>query len=323
MIRKILPTTLILLTALVLSTACYSGEDDYLYDEPFESAGETFTSDLPPISDQSSPTCLVTMTGMLDYDDDGYEYNDSSYEGIDLEYDEEIALVTYQVSGDEIFSPEFARNIPDDLISFQEDTARHQEIWQFVVDIIPPEERAMLGEFIIFSDGYYNVLGAVDDADTASLWTLEVDIIDAQNLAGLSTTLIHEFGHMLTLNEEQLGEGSASCATYLSEDGCSYEDSYINAFYEAFWTELYDEWSTYDEEDVEEFYENYADQFVTDYAPTNPEEDIAESWLYFVFSPRPDGDTIAEQKILFFYDYPELVNIRQYIINGLCPYIVQ
>jgi len=29
--------------------------------------------------------------------------------------------------------------------------------------------------------------------------------------------------------------------------------------------------------------------------------------------PRPNGDTIAEEKILFFYDYPEMVEMRDEI----------
>ncbi len=33
---------------------------------------------------------------------------------------------------------------------------------------------------------------------------------------------------------------------------------------------------------------------------------------------RPDGDRIAEQKILFFYDHPELVQLRAEILGNLC-----
>jgi hypothetical protein len=111
-------------------------------------------------------------------------------------------------------------------------------------------------------------------------------------------------------------------------DGCSASDSYINAFYSAFWADIYDEWAEtvefsdgeVNEDEVITFYDQYPDQFVTDYAPTGPEEDIAESWIYFIFSEKPAGDTIAEQKILFFYNYPELVQLRDEIRSGLCKY---
>jgi hypothetical protein len=201
-------------------------------------------------------------------------------------------------------------------------------MWKFVTDVIPADERKMVSEFIIFSDGYSGVTGAVDQADKPDTWTLEMDIVDSKDLPTLSTTLVHEFGHMLTLSDTQIGSDTSSCDTYLSMDGCSKSDSYINAFYDAFWTDIYEEWSStvptkdgeVDEDAVSNFYDEYSDQFVTDYAPTGPEEDIAESWMYFVFEPKPAGDTIAEQKVLFFYDYPELVQLRQEVLSGLCPY---
>ena len=34
------------------------------------------------------------------------------------------------------------------------------------------------------------------------------------------------------------------------------------------------------------FYDQYSDQFVSDYAPTSPEEDFCESWMYYVFDKR-------------------------------------
>lgn len=44
-------------------------------------------------------------------------------------------------------------------------------------------------------------------------------------------------------------------------------------------------------------------------------EDIAEVWIHFVVQALPDGDTVTEQKILFFYDYPELVELRSEIAS--------
>jgi hypothetical protein len=62
----------------------------------------------------------------------------------------------------------------------------------------------------------------------------------------------------------------------------------------------------------------YQDQFVTDYAPTSPVEDIAESWTFFVLSPKPELNSIANEKILFFYEYPELVELRTQILKQIC-----
>ena len=66
------------------------------------------------------------------------------------------------------------------------------------------------------------------------------------------------------------------------------------------------------------FYKKYQDQFVGDYAVTHPAEDIAESFTHFVFSPKPAGESIRDQKVRFFYEYPELVELRGQILNATC-----
>jgi hypothetical protein len=68
------------------------------------------------------------------------------------------------------------------------------------------------------------------------------------------------------------------------------------------------------------FYEKYKSRFVREYASTNPVEDIAESWTAFILRPTPQNDTVADQKINFFYKFPELVELRYQIINGICSY---
>ena len=53
--------------------------------------------------------------------------------------------------------------------------------------------------------------------------------------------------------------------------------------------------------------------FVTRYAATDPLEDIAEVWAEFVIGDAPAGATVAEQKILYLYGFPALVDLREQI----------
>ncbi|HKJ37827.1 MAG TPA: hypothetical protein VJ972_03565, partial [Anaerolineales bacterium] len=69
---------------------------------------------------------------------------------------------------------------------------------------------------------------------------------------------------------------------------------------------------------LDDFYYKYEDQFISSYAATTLEEDIAESWSFFVLAPKPQPSSIANEKVLFFYDYPELVQLREEILNNLC-----
>ena len=251
-------------------------------------------------------------------------------------------IITYLVSGNEINDPSF-ESVPADLQDEQDDTAAHQKLWEYFMNLIPLEGRQDLAEFSVMTDGQENVLAAVAQTyNDPALWGLEVDIADSQEYDYLSYTLVHEFAHLLTLGPDQVPPSEAifnnpedndiylnevsACSNFFPGEGCSNSDSYINQFYDRFWRDIYEEWDAINLEEnddkyyerLDDFYYNYQDQFLTDYAVTHPAEDIAESFSFFVFSEIPAGDTISEQKILFFYNYPELVDLRLKIVNNLC-----
>ena len=262
-----------------------------------------------------------------------------SEEGI---LDEEIYLVMYIVSGNEISDP-YYEDVGTDLQDEQNDLTTHQQVWDYFTALIPAGQRSVIGEYSITTDGEGGALASVTQTyDDPNIWALEVDIADSRNYHSLTFTLIHEFGHLLTLGPSQVPPSLAvfnnpddndiylqevsACPQYFPSEGCANPDSYINAYFKKFWTKIHEEWNDInleEDEDVyysrlDEFYYNYADQFVTDYAATNPEEDIAEVWSFFVLGPKPAGSTIAEEKILFFYQYPELVQLREEILDNLC-----
>jgi len=255
---------------------------------------------------------------------------------------DETYLVTYTLDGDAL-NKAHLENVPENLKDEQSDRSTHEAIWNYFVAIIPPEQRNMLSEFSIFTDGKGNYLAAVaQTSNDPKHWILQADILDSASYYNLTYTLIHEQGHLLTLTADQTppdlavfnnpddqdiyDREASTCPQYFTGEGCSSPDSYINEFFNRFWTDFYEEWQAIDleeDEDVyyeklDEFYRTYKDQFLTDYAPTNPAEDIAESWAFFVLSPKPELKSIADEKILFFYEYPELVQIRQNILNRVC-----
>jgi len=56
---------------------------------------------------------------------------------------------------------------------------------------------------------------------------------------------------------------------------------------------------------------------MTQYASTNPAEDIAEVFTHFVIFDKPTNNTIADQKIQLLYKYPELIELRNTIRQSL------
>jgi len=294
-------------------------------------AGTLWTANKINSIAMATPTEINTCAGMLDATLHGFHLPDGEKVVTDSVQD----LVVYQVSGDQIADPKLI-TVAENLKPLQADTNSQQLIWNYFIKIIPAEQRRNIVEYKIITDGTGNFNALVvsevngDQNSTTEKWSLLVDLADFVDEKQFTSTLMHEFGHILTLNINQLDFklGTANCPRYLKDDGCSQPDSYLQLFYERFWTGIYDEWHVIASQSdpaavksgLETFYQAHPQDFVSQYATTAAHEDIAESWMNFVLSPKPTGDTLAEQKVNFFYAFPELVQIRSELIGRVCGY---
>lgn len=288
-------------------------------------------------------SCPAITNKIVDVNSPQFESDEETLDFGEEESDEVTYLVTYILDNETLTEPYFYDGLSTDMRQDQNDFETHQQIWNYFSTLIPYKFRPQLAEFTIFTDGESNTLAAVAQTyDDEKLWGLEVDYADTTDYYYLSFTLVHEFAHLFTLEPSQVPPSLAifnnpddndiyldeisACNNYFPGEGCSNTDSYINQFYSQFWFDIYEEWNEINlEEDedlysekLDEFYYKYEDQFLSDYAAINPAEDIAESFGFFVFAEKPAGNSIAEQKILFFYQFPELVEIRTDILNNLC-----
>lgn len=208
----------------------------------------------------------------------------------------------------------------------------YQRLWAHIVKILPKEYMDLLVRYELNTDGIDNVMAhVIEESEDYSKWRLAIDIKDAINPDGsfsdeFTNTVIHEFAHVMTLHKGELqGDTIVDANAFETTEGYLKTDSYLNQFYQKFWSPIVDAHTAAVEEDTESaseeavyaFYEKYADQFVSDYAATNPGEDIAETYRVFVMEEKPEGEHIRDQKILFMYEYPELVKIRTDIRKSL------
>jgi hypothetical protein len=248
-------------------------------------------------------------------------------------------LVVYDAHSEELGKREDLL-LPENMDQKLDSRAAHEAIWHTFTSLIPEQDRSFVTEFAVLSDGSNNVLAGVSPTyDNPREWTLKVDMVDAADPHALDYSLLHEYGHLLTLNASQVPPDEQvfyhpddpaihenavnSCPRYFTGEGCSNSSSYINEFFHRYWSSFYTEWKKTQGENIQrdllfDFYSAHADQFLTSYAATSPEEDIAESWAFFLLSPTPEPTSVANQKILFFYEYPELVALRLEILNRLC-----
>ena len=209
------------------------------------------------------------------------------------------------------------------------------QYWETVSSILPNN---LLDEYVVslrlFSDGRNEDLGGMNQLDeTVEFWQIDLDTADMNiftkdslKVLDYTHTLIHEFGHLLTLNTSQIEltdeKKEDPDRGYLTIEGYAIKGSYLSLFVNQFWrSNFLQEWDRISSKRnkkkkvdlLYDFYLNNADEFLTDYAAESPEEDIAESWTFFVLSDKPSQNEIKHQKIKFFYQFPELVEYRKEI----------
>jgi hypothetical protein len=260
--------------------------------------------------------------------------------GLD-EFKDVYSLVLYHVGSGALAQPEFGF-APPGLQVQQADTAAHERVWEAVRGIFPDEERRRIRFLLLYTDGAGGSLAGVRQAGSPYFWRLAVDLVDAAQSDLLSVALVHELGHLVSLNdtqvipnvelfdhpedEELLEEKRAACSSFFTPTGCSRINSYVNLFFERYWSGIYEEWrAAVSAEDVnatrrglEAIYADHPDDFVSEYAVSSPAEDLAESFMYFVLSPRPAGEALADEKVRFFYGFSALVRMRLGILRRLC-----
>ncbi len=218
--------------------------------------------------------------------------------------------------------------------------------WNIFYNMFPKRiTQRYIKKLVLMTDGEdekTGALGALNEKNNE--WQLVLDPIDVDFTSQDNTrisqsiyTLVHEFGHLLTLNHTQIKPAKRRKQEkgdpYVTIEGVATKDSYINKFVEEFWGGgLLTEWDriqknfcmTEQKSCLEKLYglykDNYTD-FLTDYAAESPEEDIAESWTAFVLGEKYDNpQTIAEKKVNFFYQFEELVYYRKVIKKNIRKY---
>jgi len=268
-------------------------------------------------------------------------------------------ITWYQIEKDDTLTFVYEdSDISPKLETFR-DQSLHQDLWEIYTSITPPEILSEVVSFVVYTDDYAETseAAAVNRASPNPLkFLVSVDPVDMVP-SGIKispqyyiSTMIHENAHILSLSasqgdnksisvdttnspdmyKQEMKNGERSCAPNYYNDfaGCMNQNSYLNAFFQEFWSEIYDDfkWSL-EFDDYETFYEHntefyfkYEKYWLTEYSSENPDEDFAESFMAFVLKEKPSAPTFAEQKILFFYQYPELVEMRDFIRSAIATF---
>lgn len=223
-----------------------------------------------------------------------------------------------------------AEDLSLSLLTGETIQAEDAATWRAVAALLPNDKlKNDVAEYHVFTDGEEDTLAYVSQLeDDDNKWLFAVDSVDAKNKQSKTfvTTVTHEFAHILALEKDQVmpGIGKSDCTQiFWMEEGCPIANAHILNYFNQFWRgDLYAEHQTFvegleglDKEDaVAEFYDLHQDKFINEYSATDPIEDFAETFSYFVFIDQIEfPEETREQKINYFYDIPSFVAVRDHI----------
>lgn len=207
----------------------------------------------------------------------------------------------------------------------------HLKAWKFYASILPLKSYDGLWTELHFMEkGSGGSAGPIDEKDPKHFSMVLPSVKFYPNIY----TLIHEFGHILTLNNKQLDFNvkKADCKTYKIYNGCFKEGSYGAQFYKDYYsgqvfeaeylamrsdpnTDLYHPDS---QVKIKTLYNKYKDYFYDDYCVVDLSEDLAVTFERFVSWPKPtDASKIKNKKILHYYNDAAMAKLRKDILKNI------
>ena len=230
------------------------------------------------------------------------------------------------------------------------DRQLHRQLWTISQALIPDQDEGRIERVILAQDRRSDTLAFVASLDNrghAWEYGLNLDAVNLKNkdvFEELLSTIIHEYAHILSLNDtqviydpvQQLAYEDHTISDVVYEtitikaernclgqsgiydgDACYMPGSHIFEFFMLFWDGYGD--NVFAEAVAGEVFDQNPDDFVNDYAGSAPTEDFAETFAAWLM-PELEAFEIkasTEAKFQFFNSRSELRNLRHQILSGL------
>ena len=204
----------------------------------------------------------------------------------------------------------------------------HRDYFKRVYELFPAEYDSKLKKLLVFGgehdefDAFVKIL-----PPTHEYWMYAVhqEVAEDYSFTPDTELIIHELAHIISY-EEILGvpkSGVASCDSYFANHGCPSESSYLKQFSDAFWSgsdllrseQIADSRNPADA--AYDYYEQHQDEFVSDYAVLGPEEDFAETFMFYVTGKLPSLGSEARDKINFLNNYSSLRDLKEEVKKSI------
>ena len=200
----------------------------------------------------------------------------------------------------------------------------HRQYFDRFFDLVPDRYDDYFVDLLVFDEDLDDFDGFVETVPPYrdDTWRIGINesIFEFKITSDLIEELfVHEFAHLISYEGMRgtMEPRNNRCHEYFSEFGCPPANSYLMDFIDDFWTE--DDLDALVEFEGESIWTNreVRDNFVTDYASTNPAEDFAESFTFFVLDEKNTGAKLPDQKVNYFYQFDYLIDLREEIRTEL------
>lgn len=200
----------------------------------------------------------------------------------------------------------------------------HRNYFERVFELLPSKYDNQIKKVLVF-DGKKTEFDAfvetIPPKHESWLYAVNEEIIADEDSDSNTQLIVHELAHIVSY-QEIIGipkSATAKCEAYFKLRGCPADNSYLRQFVNKFWSDSdlnkaqkFAE-SNNSSSDVSTHYKQNKDKFVTSYAATAPEEDFAESFMFYVTGKKSGVNSEALSKINFFLEYQNLIEARAYI----------
>lgn len=179
----------------------------------------------------------------------------------------------------------------------------HQKIWDVICSILPQESRRKITRFRLFTDGAGGTIAQAAPLQTESgeadnrRFCLSVDPSDIFDETGslrdrsaLTWALVREYGRVLLEDETQVDRSGTASA---DAPAGMIADSFRERFYHRFQGTSGD-----------------SVRYVCPEAAQDFSQDIVCTFAVFLLGEEPQGDTLAEEKLRFFWQEETMVSLR-------------
>lgn len=180
---------------------------------------------------------LRRLSGL--YDAYTIRYLGGDEEGFGYRSPRERTLAVYQIGAGGALTPDPANDLSGGAWSETELLG----LWEEMCTLLPEGAFEGFDQFTVFTDGPEETVAyvwALDDA--GARWEIAVDPADAEDREYFVETVLHEYFHYLSLNDTQVIYTSEQTLDTYNEPGMvTLADSYLNDFYQEFWTGYLDD----------------------------------------------------------------------------------